>query len=104
MGRSSVIRHGTARPPVAAPVKTGALRLTEAGPCSVVIARPAASNMAGRPGTGGAAMPKTMRAAVLRKLKTPLKIEAVAMPEPKPGEVLIKVAACGVCHSDVHAV
>jgi propanol-preferring alcohol dehydrogenase len=49
-------------------------------------------------------MSKTMRAAVLRKLKTPLKIEAVAMPEPKPGEVLIKVAACGVCHSDVHAV
>ncbi len=49
-------------------------------------------------------MPKTMRAAVLRKLKTPLKIEAVAMPEPGPGEVLIKVAACGVCHSDVHAV
>jgi propanol-preferring alcohol dehydrogenase len=49
-------------------------------------------------------MPKTMRAAVLRELKTPLKIEAVAMPEPKPGEVLIKVAACGVCHSDVHAV
>jgi len=49
-------------------------------------------------------MPKTMRAAVLRELKTPLKIEAVAMPEPGPGEVLIKVAACGVCHSDVHAV
>ncbi len=49
-------------------------------------------------------MPKTMRAAVLRELKTPLKIEAVPMPEPGPGEVLIKVAACGVCHSDVHAV
>ena len=49
-------------------------------------------------------MPKTMRAAVLSELKTPLKIEAVAMPEPGPGEVLIKVAACGVCHSDLHAV
>jgi len=49
-------------------------------------------------------MPKTMRAAVLRELKTPLRIESVPMPEPGPGEVLIKVAACGVCHSDVHAV
>src|SRR5262249_12942272 len=43
---------------------------------------------------GGTAMPKTMRAAVLRKLKTPLKIEAVPVPEPKAGQVLIKVAAC----------
>jgi propanol-preferring alcohol dehydrogenase len=49
-------------------------------------------------------MPKTMRAAVLRELKTPLKIEEVPVPEPKPGEVLIKVVACGVCHSDVHAI
>jgi propanol-preferring alcohol dehydrogenase len=49
-------------------------------------------------------MPKTMRAAVLHELRTPLRIETVAMPEPGPGEVLIKVAACGVCHSDVHAV
>jgi propanol-preferring alcohol dehydrogenase len=52
----------------------------------------------------GIAMPKTMRAAVLRELKTPLRIEEVPLPEPKPGEVLVKVVACGVCHSDVHAV
>lgn len=31
-------------------------------------------------------------------------IEDLAMPEPKEGEVLIKVAACGVCHSDLHLV
>lgn len=49
-------------------------------------------------------MPKTMRAAVLRKLRTPLRIESVPVPEPGPGDVLIKVVACGVCHSDVHAV
>lgn len=49
-------------------------------------------------------MPATMRAAILHKLKTPLKIEELPRPDPKPGEVLIKVAACGVCHSDVHAV
>jgi len=49
-------------------------------------------------------MAKTMRAAVLRKLRTPLKIEEVPIPTPGPGELLIKVVACGVCHSDIHAV
>jgi propanol-preferring alcohol dehydrogenase len=45
-----------------------------------------------------------MRAAVLRKLKTRLKIERLPIPEPGPGDILIKVAACGVCHSDLHAI
>ena len=49
-------------------------------------------------------MPKTMQAAVLRKIGTPLTIEDLPVPQPKPGEVLIKVTACGVCHSDLHAV
>lgn len=47
---------------------------------------------------------KTMKAAVLHKLKTPLEIETVPVPEPGRGELLIKVVACGVCHSDLHAV
>ncbi len=46
----------------------------------------------------------TMQAAVLRKLGTPLEIETLPIPEPGPGEILIKVVACGVCHSDLHAV
>jgi propanol-preferring alcohol dehydrogenase len=49
-------------------------------------------------------MPKTMKAAVLREIGAPLAIEQLPVPEPGPGEVLIKVAACGVCHSDLHAV
>ncbi len=49
-------------------------------------------------------MPKTMKAAVLRKIGTALVIEHLPVPEPKSGEVLIKVTACGVCHSDLHAV
>ncbi len=49
-------------------------------------------------------MARTMRAAVLRQLRTPLKLEEVPMPQPGPGELLIKVVACGVCHSDLHAV
>jgi propanol-preferring alcohol dehydrogenase len=49
-------------------------------------------------------MPTKMRAAVLRKLKTKLKIERLPIPEPGPGEILVKVVACGVCHSDLHAI
>jgi propanol-preferring alcohol dehydrogenase len=45
-----------------------------------------------------------MRAAVLRKTRTNLKIERLPIPEPGPGEILIKVVACGVCHSDLHAI
>lgn len=47
---------------------------------------------------------KTMMAAVLRELRTPLAIETLPIPAPGPGEILIKVAACGVCHSDLHAI
>jgi propanol-preferring alcohol dehydrogenase len=48
--------------------------------------------------------PTKMRAAVLREVRTKLKIERLPIPEPAPGEILIKVAACGVCHSDLHAI
>lgn len=49
-------------------------------------------------------MPGIMKAAILRELKTPLRIEKLPAPEPAYGEILIKVTACGVCHSDLHAV
>jgi alcohol dehydrogenase, propanol-preferring len=43
-----------------------------------------------------------MRAAVLRGAGQPLSVEEWPTPEPGPGEVLIRVAACGVCHTDLH--
>jgi propanol-preferring alcohol dehydrogenase len=43
-----------------------------------------------------------MRAAVLREFGGPIAIEEVAMPVAGPGEVVVKVEACGVCHSDLH--
>jgi propanol-preferring alcohol dehydrogenase len=43
-----------------------------------------------------------MKAAVLREFKKPLAVEEVGEPQPGTGEVLIRVEACGVCHSDVH--
>jgi len=49
-------------------------------------------------------MAKTMKAAVVHKFGAPLVIEDVPMPTPGPGEVLVKVVASGVCHTDLHAV
>src|SRR5579864_1789754 len=43
-----------------------------------------------------------MKAALLRTLGGPVEITDVPTPEPGPGEVLNRVDACGVCHSDVH--
>lgn len=48
-------------------------------------------------------MDKTMKAAVVRAFGQPLAIEEVAVPRPGAGQVLVKVEACGVCHTDLHA-
>ncbi|MDO9430561.1 MAG: alcohol dehydrogenase AdhP [Phenylobacterium sp.] len=45
-----------------------------------------------------------MKAAVARAFGQPLTIEEVTVPEPGPGEVLVKVVASGVCHTDLHAI
>lgn len=45
-----------------------------------------------------------MKAAMLRKVGEPLTIEEIAISKPGPREVLIKTAATGVCHSDLHFV
>jgi propanol-preferring alcohol dehydrogenase len=42
-----------------------------------------------------------MRAAILHEFKQPLALEDVAVPTPEADEVLIKIEACGVCHSDL---
>ncbi len=42
-----------------------------------------------------------MRAAVLREFGAAMEIEEVRLDAPGDGEVLVRVAACGVCHSDV---
>lgn len=43
-----------------------------------------------------------MRAAVLVQPKAPLEIEQLSISKPGPHEVLIRTAACGLCHSDLH--
>ncbi|HSR30822.1 MAG TPA: alcohol dehydrogenase catalytic domain-containing protein, partial [Anaerolineae bacterium] len=44
---------------------------------------------------------ETMRAMVLEQFGEPLQLREVPVPEPGPGEVLVAVAACGLCGSDL---
>ena len=43
-----------------------------------------------------------MKAAILSEVGGRLRIEDIPRPQPKAGEVLVKVTACGVCHTDLH--
>ncbi|WP_040562202.1 alcohol dehydrogenase AdhP [Kineosphaera limosa] len=44
-----------------------------------------------------------MHAAVVREFGTPLSVSEVPVPEPGPGQVLVKLLTTGVCHTDLHA-
>lgn len=48
-------------------------------------------------------MPQTMKAAVVHQFGQPLVLEEVPIPEPQDGQILVKVAASGSCHTDIHA-
>jgi S-(hydroxymethyl)glutathione dehydrogenase/alcohol dehydrogenase len=43
-----------------------------------------------------------MKAAIFREVGKPLQIEQISISKPGPREVLIRTAAAGVCHSDLH--
>jgi alcohol dehydrogenase, propanol-preferring len=45
-----------------------------------------------------------MRAMVLRSVRTALELATLPDPRPGPGQVLVKVHACGVCRTDLHVV
>jgi alcohol dehydrogenase, propanol-preferring len=45
-----------------------------------------------------------MRAMVLERQREPLRLAELAEPEPGPGQLLLSVAACGVCRTDLHIV
>ncbi|AMR33554.1 zinc-dependent alcohol dehydrogenase [Mucilaginibacter sp. PAMC 26640] len=48
-------------------------------------------------------LPKTMKAAVIREFGQALQIEEMPVKEPGENQILVKVVACGVCHTDLHA-
>ena len=45
-----------------------------------------------------------MKAVVLAKVGGQLTLEDIPAPQPRAGEVLVRVAACGVCHTDLHVI
>ncbi|MFE6227422.1 S-(hydroxymethyl)mycothiol dehydrogenase [Streptomyces sp. NPDC057854] len=47
-------------------------------------------------------MPQHVRGVVSPGRNEPVRIETVVVPDPGPGEAVVKVQACGVCHTDLH--
>ena len=47
-------------------------------------------------------MPQHVRGVVARSKGAPVTIETVTVPDPGPGEAVVAVRACGVCHTDLH--
>lgn len=47
-------------------------------------------------------MPSTVKGVIARTKGEPVEIVDVIVPDPGPGEAVVKIEACGVCHTDVH--
>jgi len=47
-------------------------------------------------------MTHQVRAVVARGKGAPVSLETIIVPDPGPGEALVKIQACGVCHTDLH--
>lgn len=47
-------------------------------------------------------MPQTVKAVVSKKKGEPVELVDIIVPDPGPGEAVVKIEACGVCHTDLH--
>jgi len=47
-------------------------------------------------------MPETVRGVIARAKGEPVELVDIVIPDPGPGEVKVRVQACGVCHTDLH--
>ena len=47
-------------------------------------------------------MAHEVRGVVATAKKAPVTVETITVPDPGPGEALVRVKACGVCHTDLH--
>lgn len=67
---------------------------------------PAAADkkMAATNAASGQVERSNIRAMVLTSPKTPLELQRVAVPQPGPNQLRVKVTACGVCRTDLHLV
>ena len=48
-------------------------------------------------------LPQTMKAAVVHEFGKPLSVQEVSVPRPSSGQILVRIVASGVCHTDLHA-
>src|SRR5690625_5065401 len=47
-------------------------------------------------------MSQTVRGVVARAEGAPVSVEEIVVPDPGPGEAVVDISACGVCHTDLH--
>jgi S-(hydroxymethyl)mycothiol dehydrogenase len=47
-------------------------------------------------------MPQTVTGVIARSKGAPVELADIVIPDPGPGEAVVRVAACGVCHTDLH--
>ncbi len=47
-------------------------------------------------------MPQEVNAVVAKAVGEPVSVERIVVPDPGPGEAVVAVQACGVCHTDLH--
>jgi S-(hydroxymethyl)mycothiol dehydrogenase len=47
-------------------------------------------------------MPQTVKGVIARSKGAPVELADIVIPDPGPGEAVVRVAACGVCHTDLH--
>lgn len=47
-------------------------------------------------------MPQTVRGVIARSKGAPVTVENIVIPDVGPGEAVVAIQACGVCHTDLH--
>ncbi|PVG80918.1 S-(hydroxymethyl)mycothiol dehydrogenase [Nocardioides gansuensis] len=47
-------------------------------------------------------MPVTVKGVIARSKGAPVEVVDIVVPDPGPGEAVVKIQACGVCHTDLH--
>ncbi|HRW00605.1 MAG TPA: S-(hydroxymethyl)mycothiol dehydrogenase [Tetrasphaera sp.] len=47
-------------------------------------------------------MPQTVKGVIARAKGAPVEVTDIVIPDPGPGEAVVQVQACGVCHTDLH--
>ncbi|MFE7594308.1 S-(hydroxymethyl)mycothiol dehydrogenase [Kitasatospora sp. NPDC057512] len=47
-------------------------------------------------------MPQQVKAVIARAKGAPVEVATIVVPDPGPGEAVVRIQACGVCHTDLH--